>query len=126
MGYLWTKVQLGHVVLQAGDFAAAREIFAETARDFQKDVSTIGAVYALEGLAALSSIVGKPEPAASLIGWADATRKQILNPRPFLEQANIDQIVAACVARMGAAVFWSTYEAGKKMSLSEAVVYSLA
>ena len=126
MGYLWTKVHLGYVALQAGDFAAARAIFAETAGEFQRDVSTIGAVYALEGLAALSSAVGRPERAASLIGWADATRKQILNPRPFLEQANLDQRVAACLARMGAAVFWSTYEAGKKMTLSEAVAYSLA
>jgi hypothetical protein len=86
----------------------------------------IGAVFTLEGLAGLSVAVGKPERAASLIGWADATREQILNPRPFLEQANVDQTVAACLARMGAIAFWDTYTAGKKMTLDEAVGYSLA
>jgi hypothetical protein len=86
----------------------------------------IGAVFTLEGLAGLSVAVGKPERAASLIGWADATRQQILNPRPFLEQANVDQNVAACLARMGAVAFWDAYNAGQKMTLDEAVAYSLA
>jgi non-specific serine/threonine protein kinase len=69
--------------------------------------------------------VGQPEPAAHLIGWADAARERIINPRPFLEQANIDQLVAACLARMGAVAFWEAYEQGKKMSLDEAVAHSL-
>jgi tetratricopeptide (TPR) repeat protein len=126
MGYLWTRVHLGYVVLRSGDLPEARTIFADTAHHFQKDGSMIGAVFTLEGLAGLSVAVGKPERAASLIGWADATRQQILNPRPFLEQANVDQNVAACLARMGAVAFWDAYNAGQKMTLDEAVAYSLA
>ncbi len=125
MGYLWTRVHLGHVALQAGDLAEARTIFAETAQNFHEDGNTTGVVFSLEGLAGLSVAVGKPERAASLIGWTDATRKQILNPRPFLEQANVDQTVAACLARMTAATFWDAYEEGKRMTLDEAVAYAL-
>jgi predicted ATPase/DNA-binding SARP family transcriptional activator len=126
MGYLWTRVHLGYVALRAGDLTEARTIFADTAFNFQKDESMIGAVFTLEGLAGLFVAVGKPERAAYLIGWADATRQQILNPRPFLEQANLDQNVAACLARMGAVAFWDAYNAGQKLSLDEAVAYSLA
>jgi len=74
----------------------------------------------------LSVAVGKLEPAAYLIGWADGTRERIINPRPFLEQANVDQIITACLARMGEVAFSDAYDAGKKMTLAEAVTYALA
>jgi hypothetical protein len=125
MGYLWTRVQLGYVALRAGDLTEAHTIFAETAQGFQKDVSTIGTVFSLEGFAGLLVAVGKPEPAAHLIGWADGARERILNPRPFLEQAGVDQIIAACLAKMGEIVFSEAYDVGQKMTLDEAVAYSL-
>ncbi|HEY3476449.1 MAG TPA: AAA family ATPase, partial [Anaerolineales bacterium] len=80
MGYLWTRVHLGHVALRAGNLTEARTIFAETIQNFQKDQNTIGVVFAFEGLAGLSLVVGKPEHAARLIGWADAARERILDP----------------------------------------------
>jgi tetratricopeptide (TPR) repeat protein len=124
MGYLWARVYLGYAALRAGNLMEARTIFDETARAFHKDGNKIGVVFALEGLAGLSVAVGKPERAARLIGWADGTRAKIGNARPFLEQANVDQNVAACLARMGPVRFWEVYEEGKKMSFDEAVAYS--
>ena len=125
MGYLWTRVHLGHVALRAGDLAEAHTIFAETTENFQKDGNTIGVVFALEGVAGLAVAVGKPERAAHLIGWTDAHRERITNPRPFLEQSNVDQIIAACITKMGEAAFSDAYAEGKKMSLDKAVVYAL-
>ncbi len=126
MGYFWVRANLGYIALCAGDLTQARRIFTETLHSFRKDGSTIGTVFTIEGLAGLSLAVGKPELAARLIGWADDARGRIINPRPFLEQANIDQPVAGCLARMGAVAFWEAYEQGKKMTLDEAVSYSLA
>jgi predicted ATPase/DNA-binding SARP family transcriptional activator len=125
MGYLWTRVQLGHIALRAGDLTEARATLAETAQTFHKDGSTIGVVYTLEGLAGLSVAVGKPEHAATLIGWTDATRERIINPRPFLEQANVDRDIVACLARMGEVAFADTYNEGRKMTIDEAVAYAL-
>jgi len=125
MGYFWTRVNLGYVALRAGNLTEARTIFAETARVFQKDGNTIGVVFTLEGLASLFVAVGKPEHAAYLVGWADAVRERIINPRPFLEQADVDKAIAACLARMGEVSFLDAYEEGKRMTFDQAVTYAV-
>ena len=125
MGYLWTRVHVAHVALRAGDLADARDIFAETTRNFQKDGNTVGVVFAIEGIAGLAVAVGKPERAARLIGWADAHRERISNPRPFLEQAHMDQIIAACINKLGESAFSDLYQEGKEMSLDAVVNYAL-
>jgi predicted ATPase/DNA-binding SARP family transcriptional activator len=125
MGYLWTRVHLGHIALRAGNLTEARTTFAETAQDFHKDGSTIGVVFTLEGLAGLSVAVGKPARAATLIGWTDATREQIINPRPFLEQANVDRDIAAIMAKIGSSAFEVAYDSGREMTLDEAVGLAL-
>jgi len=121
MGYLWVRVRQGYVALQAGDFAEARNIFLETSRDFQKDGYTIGAVFALEGMASLYTETGKPQYAARLIGLADATRTKIGDPRPLLEQVDVDKTIAACLIKMGEVAFSDAYDQGTRMTLAEAV-----
>lgn len=125
MSQLWVQVRLGHVLLRAGDLTEARQILTETAQNFGKDGYTIGAVFALEGLAELFSVVGKPNYAARLIGCTDRVRERIQDPRPEFEQANVDKIMAACLAKMGEAVFSDAYDEGQKMSLEAAILHAL-
>ena len=70
-------------------------------------------------------IAGKTEMAGQLIGWSDALRERIGDPRPPLEQADVDKIIAACVTKVGEAAFSDAYDEGQKMSLDEAVAYVL-
>jgi hypothetical protein len=70
-------------------------------------------------------LTAQPAVAGRLIGWADATRNKIRDTRPLLEQADVDKIVAACLARMGEVAFSDAYEEGKRMTLDEAVAYAL-
>ncbi len=123
MSQLWVQLRLGHVLLRAGNLTEARQILTETAKNFAKDDYTIAAVFALEGLAELFSVVGKPEHAARLIGCADLIREKIQDPRPDYEQANVDKVIAACLAKMGEAAFDDAYEEGQKMTLGEAVAF---
>jgi hypothetical protein len=37
----------------------------------------------------------------------------------------VDQVIAACISKMGEAAFSDVYEEGEKMSLDKAVVYAL-
>jgi len=125
MAHLWTGVQLGYVALRAGNLTEARETFTETAQSFQKDKNTIGVVYTIEGMAGLYIATGKPELAAQLIGWADETRNRITNERPYLEQADVDRIIAACIARLGESAFTEAYKKGEKLALDEAMKLAL-
>ena len=56
------------------------------------------------------SFVCRPE--VLMIGWADATRKELSDTRPPLEQANVDKIIAACLFKMGEAAFSNAYDEG--------------
>ena len=76
-------------------------------------------------MAGLFVIVSKLEVAVQLIGWADALRERIGDPRPPLEQADVDKIIPACIIKMGETAFSDAYDEGQKMTLDEAVAYAL-
>lgn len=125
MGSLWCRSQMGYLALREGSLGEARRIFLETAQNFQRDGFVIGTVFNLEGMASVYIAVEKPECSARLIGWADATREKIGDPRPRTEQAAVDRIITACLAKIGEAAFSDEYDKGQKMTLDEAVVYAL-
>ncbi|HSL42840.1 MAG TPA: hypothetical protein VK897_05375 [Anaerolineales bacterium] len=125
MHYLWARVRLGFAELLARDITEARQIFAETVRDFQKNGSQVGVVFILEGMSSLYVAVGKPDVAARLIGWADATREKTSDTRPKLEQADINKGIANCIAKMGESSYANAYDQGGKLTLDEAVLYAL-
>ena len=123
--YLWDRAVLGHLSMHHNQIARAGEFFFETAQEFRNDGNVVGVCYSLEGMASLYVSTNKPAVAARLIGWADATRKIIHNTRPPIEQADVDKIIAACLAKMGEVAFSDAYDEGQKMTLDEAVAYTL-
>lgn len=122
--YLWAKVRIGHLALRMNNVNEARKIFAETAGEFQY-IYPLGVVFALEGMAGLFVAIGNPNNAALLIGWADASRKEINDRRPVLEQRDVDQVIAACISRMSEVAFADAYDEGQVMKLDEAVALAL-
>jgi tetratricopeptide (TPR) repeat protein len=125
MSQLWLRVRLGYVALRAGNLVEAHDLFIETTREFHKDGYTIGAIFALEGIATLLIATGKPEKAARLIGCADATREKIPDVRPLIEEADMYRNMAAILSRIGSSGFEVTYDEGRSMTLDEAVTYAL-
>ena len=123
--YLWAKVRFGYLSLREGNIREAREIFAETAQEFQKNKATMGVVFTLEGMAGQLVAIGNPKNAARLIGWADDTRKEINNARPLLEQRDVDNVIAACISKMGEVAFADAYDEGQVMTMDEAVALAL-
>ena len=124
MSQLWVKLRMGYVALRSGNLAEAHQLLRETAYEFAEDGYTVGALFALEGMAGLYLALGKPVRAAPLIGWADALRVKINDPRPNIEQADVDKIIAACLAKLGEAAFSDGYDEGVKMSLDEALAFA--
>jgi predicted ATPase/DNA-binding XRE family transcriptional regulator len=123
--YLDARVRLGYVALEEGNLDQARHIFSEIARAYQRDQYTGGVILVLEGMAGIYVVVDRADYAARLVGWVDAAREKIGKWRSILQQADADQIIAACIAKIGESVFSEAYEEGKKMSLDEAVAYAL-
>ena len=125
MSYFWQKVRMGYAALYAGNLGEAHDSFVETTQSFHKDGYTVGAVYAIEGIASLLVMTGKPEKAAQLLGWADATREQIHDNRPLIEEANIYRTMSAIIAKIGPSAFEVAYDDGRSMTSEEAIRFAL-
>jgi tetratricopeptide (TPR) repeat protein len=121
IGVLWGRARLAQVALRAGSLTEAEQILAETIADFHADQNRNGLVFALDKLASLYVLIGKPTVAVRLIGWSDATRKEIGDPRPPIEQADLDRDIAAIKAKIAAAAYERAYTAGQALTLDKVV-----
>jgi len=119
----WCRAKLGGLVINQGNLVEARQLLVQSTKEFQADGTVVGVVFTLERLASL--YVTKPELAIRLVGWADAAHLQISDPRPSIEQADVDKIIAACIAKMGEVAFSDAYDEGQKMTMDEAVALAL-
>jgi len=121
IGVLWGRARLGYVALRDGSEAEAHQILVETIRNFHADQNRNGLVFAMDKMASLYVVIQKPEVAAHLMGWSDATRKEIGDPRPRIEQADLDRDIAAIKANIGAVAYETAYTVGHALTLDEAV-----
>jgi len=125
MRVLWGRASLGHVALREGSVAEAQQILVETIQNFHADQNKSGLAFALDKMASLYVLIGKPEFAARLIGWSDATRREIGDPRPRIEQADLDRDIAAIKVKVSSSAFEVSYNSGRGMTLDEAVALAL-
>jgi tetratricopeptide (TPR) repeat protein len=125
MGYLWARARLGYVSLCEGNAAESRQILSETVENFHKDQNKSGLSFVLDKIASLYVVKAKPEYAAHLIGWSDVTRKEIGDPRPRLEQVDVDHDIEAIRGKIGNVAFEIAYNSGREMTLDEAVAFAL-
>ena len=124
MSRLWTEVRLGYVALRSGNLTEAHHFLKKSAYGFADDGYNVGTLFALEGMAAIYGATGKLARTAQLIGWADAYRAKIRDHRPMTEQADIDKLIAACLAGMGEAAFSDAYEEGATMTIQKAIAFA--
>jgi hypothetical protein len=104
---------------------AWQKILVETTENFHRDQNKSGLDFALDKMASLYVVIDKPEVAARLIGWSDATRKEIGDPRPRIEQADLDRDITTIKAKIGSSAFEVAYDSGRRMTLDEAVTLAL-
>jgi predicted ATPase/DNA-binding XRE family transcriptional regulator len=126
MGVLWGRARLAQAALREGNVAEAHQILVETIENFHTNGNKNGLTFALDQMASLYVVINNPEPAARLIGWSDATRAEIGDPRPSIEQADLEPDIAAIKEKIGAAAYETAYTAGQALSLNEAVALASA
>jgi predicted ATPase/transcriptional regulator with XRE-family HTH domain len=118
-------VSLGYVALRQGDEAHAFARFVEGLECFTKVGSKSGVVWTLEGLASLAVAQGHYERAVHLFTWADSVREAIGDPRPPVEQADVDRDFAVIRSQIDEAIFAAACAAGRAMSLEQAIAEAL-
>jgi predicted ATPase/transcriptional regulator with XRE-family HTH domain len=125
VGVLWGRARLGYVALREGSVAEAHQILLETIENFHTNGNKNGLTFALDKMASLYVTINKPEIAARLLGWSDMTRKEIGDPRPRLEQADLDRDITAIKAKIGADTYETVYDTGRSLALDEAVALAV-
>ncbi len=121
---LWSTANLGYVYLREGEEEHAQATFAKVQQRFREAGSRIGVVYALEGLASLAVQQSEFERAVRLYAWADAARASIGDPRPFVEQAEVDRDYAAIRAQISEEAVTTATVEGRAMTVEQAVAYA--
>jgi len=125
MGVLWGRARLGYVALREGSVAEAQQILVDVIENFYADQNKNGLAFTLDKMASVYVVTNKPEVAAHLIGWSDANRKDNGDPRPRIEQADLDRDIDSIRAKIGSLAFDVAYDSGRKMTLDEAVALAL-
>ena len=124
VGVLWGRARLGDVALREGNVAEAHQILVDTIENFHTTGNKNGLAFAVDKMASLYITIDKPDVAARLIGWSDATRKEIGDPRPRLEQEDLDRDIAAIKTKIGADAYEAAYNTGQDLTLDDAVAFA--
>jgi predicted ATPase/DNA-binding CsgD family transcriptional regulator len=122
----WARTFLAYILLRQGKLAQARLGFMDSLQRSRNIGRISGTVFVLEGLASLAVAQSRPERAASLFAWAGETRRTIGDPRPVNEQADVDRDLAVIRLQLDEAALRGCQDAGRAMSLEEAIAYAMS
>ncbi|HEY4693934.1 MAG TPA: hypothetical protein VIH16_10895, partial [Bellilinea sp.] len=125
MGILWAQARIAYVALREGNLAEAKRLLTDVIINFQADQNKSGLAFTLDKMASLHVLTDNLKVAAQLIGWSDTARKQVGDPRPRLEQAELDRDIAAIQEKIGSAAYEAAYDSGSEMTLDEVVAAAL-
>jgi len=121
----WILVKFGHAAIWQGNVVSARNFFEQSMQHFTRANEKIGIIFTAEGLARLALMEEQPAQAACLVAWADTTREIIDNPRPLIEQADVDRDLAKIRALLPEAAFDEAQVRGRAMTMEQGMAYAL-
>ncbi len=121
----WQLGGLANIARCRGDLANAttlqrRALAMETALVDRRQIAI-----SLEHLAQIHASAGRGEPTARLLGAATALRDLIGAPQPVPERSDTEQTVAGVRASLGEPLWASAFQAGRTLSLEQAIAEGL-
>lgn len=116
---------LGRIALRQGNLERARERLGESLLLVQEQGELRLSLFDLGDLAELAMAGGNAERAARLQGAEAGLRERLGVPLPPVYRTEAEERIARVRAKLGEEEFMRSWEAGRAMSLSEAVVYAL-
>lgn len=121
----WIEVKFGHAAIWQGNVVGARNLFEQSLQHFTRTNEKIGIVFTVEGLARLALMDEQPVQAACLVAWADAIRETIDNPRPQIEQADVDRDLEKIRGLLTPKAFDEAQVKGHGMTMEQGMAYAL-
>jgi non-specific serine/threonine protein kinase len=125
-GIAMSEVNLGEVLLAQGDYAGARPHYAEGLAGGVEIGDRLLAAYALLGLAAVAQGDGRHERSARLWAAADGLFGALGAVLPPEKRDACERARSDLAAALGGSACEAAWEAGRAMTLDEAVQYALA
>jgi predicted ATPase/DNA-binding SARP family transcriptional activator len=116
---------LAKVACGQEDYVGARALRQESLTLFRQLGDQQGIAWSLEGAAAIAGAQNQPERGARLFGASEGLRGAIGSPLSPSERADCERHVAAARAALGEEAFAAAWEAGRAMSLDDAVTLAL-
>jgi tetratricopeptide (TPR) repeat protein len=116
----WPLFFLGQIALEQGDEAQAHTLFVESLERFKQAGSKRGIAFALEGLASLSVVTGRPERAVRLFASADHVRTSTGDYRTPVEQADVDHSFAVIRAQLDEVAIAAAWAVGQALTIEQA------
>ena len=124
-GIAETLCCLGRVAADAGDPDTARPLLRESVAIFEAVGERSAIAASVEPLAAALAASGAPAQAACLWGAMASVRESIAAPLEAGERAARERDVAAARAALGEHAFESAWQAGRAMTMDEAIAFAL-
>jgi predicted ATPase len=117
---------MAHRVRDEGDYAQARSLYSESLGLRRELGDRFAVAQSLEDLAVLAGREQRSERAARLLGAGEAYCETLGARPPVAMAAEYERTVAEGRAALGEAVFAAAWNAGRAMSLDEAVEYAFS
>ena len=115
----------GLVAQNQGDFAGARALYEESLSLFRQVGDQQGIVNALSGLGIVAQRQSQMERSARLSGAFASLRDSIGNDLDPMDQEEMDIMLTTTRVALGDDAFAAAWDAGRAMTLDEAVEYAL-
>jgi len=117
---------LGSVTSAQGDYAGARALHEQNLTIVRQLGDRRGISTCLEGMAVAALGQSQPGRVARLVGAASALRESIGSALSAVERERMDTALASACEALGEAAFAAAWDAGRAMTLEQAVEYALA
>jgi predicted ATPase len=122
----WSHISLALIGLREGDLQeASHRLLASVELLPFTGNNKIATIFLLEVFSELSIHLEKTEPAARLLAWADINRIDIGDPRPQIEQKDVDKLLEIIQTELVDETLAEAKSAGEKMTYEEALAYAL-
>jgi predicted ATPase len=121
----WGLHWKGRISLERGELETARDDLAESLTIFQTNEDRGGQIRSLLAFACLYAVQGDFKKATTLLAAEAVHREEEGSPTPADWRRKLESIDADARQILGSSGFKEAYEAGRQMSLAQAVAYAL-